>query len=201
MKNRIPAGIIVLALAGLSGLLGSCTSLSFTRLSDPACFKNADLVGMVYQGGNRPCPGVSVELLEGGTEDPLFRGFTDLNGRFIVPRLVRGEHRLRFTRRGYQELTVAIRFSDPTHIFYTRMVSIEELLLHAEEALDDNRWNQVNDLLDEAARIDPLRGELVFLRAVAAVRQGLDQEAKRWLAEMENHGFPLPSRDGREGGL
>jgi len=195
MKIRKKAGMLFLALTGVFGIFGACTGFAYNRLSDPGLFKNADLVGMVYQGGNRPCPGVTVELLEGGKADALFRGVTDLNGRFIVPRLARGEHRLRFSRKGFQDLTVAIRFDDPTHIFYTRMVSLEELLLHAEEALDRNQWGRLSDILDEAARIGPGRGEILFLRAVAAARQGFPHEARRRLSEMEAYGFPLPAPD------
>ncbi len=169
-----------------------CALWSPSRAADAKMFKNADLVGMVYQQGNRPCPGVSVELLRAGTAEAVFQSHTGLNGRFVVPRLPRGEHRLRFTRKGYRTLTRAIRLIDPAHIFYTRMVSVEDLLLQAEEALDQDRWILAEELIAEAFQIAPRRGEVLFLQAVAAAKQGRVEEGRRILEEMRTTGFPLP---------
>ena len=195
MERRIPWWALAMMLYCLSGFLGGCTAFPLRSEADTTVFKSADLIGMVYQQSNRPCQGVSVEVLKEGKDESVFRGFTDLNGRFMIPNLPQGRHRIRFSRGGYQSLTVSIRFVDPTHIFYTRLVSLEDLLLQAEEALDKNLWSQMETILSEAAIIDPHRGELLFLKAVAAARQGRIEEQKMLVDQIKKAGFPMPFLD------
>jgi hypothetical protein len=198
MERRIPCGALAVMMFFLSIFLGGCMGFPLRGEAETTVFKSADLVGMVYQQGNRPCPGVSVDVLKEGKEESVFRGFTDLNGRFLIPALSSGRHRLRFSKGGYQTLTVSIRFLDPTHIFYTRLASLEDLLLQAEEALDKNLWSQMEAILSEAARIDPHRGELLFLKAVAAARQGRTEEQKMLVDQIKKAGFPTFFLDDRE---
>lgn len=129
-------------------------------------FETAPLMGMIYSSENSPCSGVTVELLKDGLDEAASRGQSDINGRFMLPRLKKGTNRIRLAKRGYQTLTVALDFSDPTQVFYARLLSLEDLLLETEESIDAGQWEDAQDRLNEAEQIDEKNGEALFLQAV-----------------------------------
>jgi Flp pilus assembly protein TadD len=171
------SGIRVLAFALLATLLAvSCAS---ERARDGLAFDTAPLFGMVYDGENQPCAGV--RLMVDGKEGPL----SDLRGRFVVPDLARGEHRLVARKDGFEDLAVEFPFFDRTDVLHVSMTSFEQLLGMAQDALRDNRLGEAEAVLERAERLDPEDAVLRYLFAVHAWRAGRYADAVRHLDRIE----------------
>ena len=106
----------VIRLALAAALLGGCLSEKAQLLKE---FETAPLFGMVYDQDNRPCPGARVTV--DGEDGPR----TDIDGRFIVQELARGEHVLTVSRAGYERLELVMDFIDRTQVLYLKVTSAE----------------------------------------------------------------------------
>ena len=82
-------------------LLHACLS---TREQKQREFQQAPLFGMVYDYDQKPCPGAAI-LVDGQP-----RGQTDINGRFVVNDLARGEHRVGVRKPGFEEQDADFEF-------------------------------------------------------------------------------------------
>ena len=135
--------IAAVAVAALAA--ASCVSVREQRLRE---FDSAPLPGMVYDSEQKPCAGALV--IVDGREGPR----TDLNGRFVIDDLARGEHTVRVVRTGYEPLETQIRFLDRTLVLYLRVASHGQLLREAEEALARRELQRADGLLARAEALD-----------------------------------------------
>jgi tetratricopeptide (TPR) repeat protein len=159
-------GVAIVLLAAL--LTVSCAS---EKARDGLAFDAAPLFGMVYDGENQPCAGVRLSI--DGSEGPL----SDLRGRFVVPDLARGEHRLVARKDGYEELSVEFAFLDRTDILHVSMTSFDQLLGMAQDALGANRLEEAGAALERAERLDPEDAVLRYLFALHAWKAGRYDDA------------------------
>lgn len=146
--------LLVLALV-LS--LSSCVSYREKKLRE---FSSSPLTGMVYDGEQRPCAGALITV--DGQGGPR----TDINGRFVIDKLARGDHLLVVEKEGFETLEVPFSFVDRTQILYLRVVSLGQLLREAEEALDRRKLQEADGLLRRAEALDPEDPVGLYLRAV-----------------------------------
>jgi tetratricopeptide (TPR) repeat protein len=157
-------GILGFASALVAALLAvSCAS---QHAGDSLAFDAAPLFGMVYDGENQPCAGV--RLTVDGREGPL----SDARGRFVVPGLARGEHRIVARKDGYEDLAVSLAFLARTDVLHLRMTSFDQLLGMAQEALRDTRCDDAEAYLSRAERLDPVDAVLRYLFALHAWKTG-----------------------------
>src|SRR5512143_3536681 len=94
------AGLALLSLLSLSSLL-SCVTYREKRLRE---FTSASLMGVVFDAEQKPCVGalVTVDGREGSR--------TDINGRFLIESLTRGDHRIGVRKDGYEPLETQVSF-------------------------------------------------------------------------------------------
>jgi len=161
---------VILVIAALGVV--SCASRSKV---DPLVFEKAPLFGMIYDADNQPCAGVLV------TVDGKPGATTDIRGRFMLPGLSRGDHRIEASGEGYEDLAVDFAFLTQTDALYLRMISLAQLIGMAEDAIDQRRWDEARGFLDRAERVDGSDPVLLYLRALLAYRQERYEEAVAFL--------------------
>ena len=170
-----------LMLAALS--LASCVSQSG---KNPQNFKNAPLLGMVYDADNQPCVGVRIVL------DEKLEVTSDIRGRFVLPDLARGDHRLTATADGYEDLAVDFSFVTRTDALYLRMVTATQLVAMAEEALEVRQWAEARGFLDRAVELSGQDPVATYLRGLLAFREGEHERCVAILEALLNSGVREP---------
>jgi tetratricopeptide (TPR) repeat protein len=161
----------------------SCTTL---KKENPAQFETSSLFGMIYDYDNRPCTEVQISI--DGREGPT----SDINGRFIIQSLARGEHQMRFTKDGFETESLRFNFLNRNQVLYVRMISFGQLLEEAETALALQQWEEANDFIRRAENIkagDPLAR---YLYAILLKERGRAREAADVLRGILGAGFTGP---------
>lgn len=178
------AGCAVFCLAVTALLFASCASVSKRA---PLTFKSATLFGMVYDHDNRECANVRLVL------DGKDHSTTDINGRFVLPDLAPGVHKLLATKAGYEPLEVVFDFSSPTQVLYLKMYSFDELLKQAELALGQEQWQLAQRYLKRAAGVTSHDAVLSYLYAILALKEKDYRGAARRLEALVASGTEDPS--------
>ena len=164
--------------------LSSCLSYRERRLRE---FESSPLVGMVYDQEQKPCAAALITV--DGEEGPR----TDINGRFVIDALARGDHLFKVSKEGFETLEVPLSFVDRTQVLYLRMVSLNQLLREAEEALDRRRLQEADGLLRRAEALDPEDPVGLYLRAVYFLKLDDNQQAIGQLQKILAQGQRLPA--------
>lgn len=177
--NTHTAALLLLPLL----LFCSCATNNKTTVYD---FQTAPLFGMIYDYDNTPCANVRMRI--DGADGPV----SGINGRFIVQSLSRGEHRIVFTKEGYETESLSFQFLNKNQVLYVRMISFEQLLEKAEDAIEYHQWEEGDELLKRAEQIkgnDPLAR---YLKAVLLKEKGEAEKAVEILLEILRSGFKGP---------
>jgi hypothetical protein len=169
----------------VGGLLVSACATFGTQ--DPTEFDTAPLLGMVYDTVNQPVAGAQVAVHEGP------EAVTDIGGRFVLPGLSRGEHRVFVRKAGYETTEVSVAFLNRTQVLYVKLVSFDALLQRAERGLSRRKWAEAEKYLDRAAAIDPEDPLLRFTRAVLAYRREEFRDAVSLLRGLLDDGYREPA--------
>jgi tetratricopeptide (TPR) repeat protein len=170
----------VLAVLAAALALVSCVSQRERRLRE---FTEAPLFGMVYDYDQKPCPAAAVHV------DGQERARTDIDGRFVIVDLSRGEHRVGVRKPGYEELELEVQFLNRDQILYLRIISLRQLLEVAEAALEKKRLAETASLLDRARKIDPGDPVGVYLKALYLLETGAVDEAVLTLEGLAGSGY------------
>lgn len=147
-------------------------------------FKKAPLFGMVYDHDNQPCGGAQIILDD--KEGPQ----TDINGRFAVNSVTRGEHQIRVRKDGFEELTVTFEFLNRSQVLYLRAISYHQLLRRAEAALGRKRWHEADQLLERAQAVREDEPVGMYLRALYLLEVERVGEAVSLLNQIIAKGYP-----------
>jgi len=161
----------------------SCSTLKKESLYD---FQTASLFGMIYDYDNKPCSDVKTTV--DGEEGPS----SDINGRFVIQSLSRGEHQITCTKDGYETVSLSFHFVSRNQVLYVRMISFNQLLDRAEKAIEYQQWEEGENLIQRAEQIqqnDPLAQ---YLKAVLLKERGEAQKAAEVLLNVLNTGFKGP---------
>ncbi|HUX13664.1 MAG TPA: hypothetical protein VMW87_11595 [Spirochaetia bacterium] len=165
-------------------LLVSCVS---ARASDPHGFDRAPLFGMIYDIDNQPVAGVALQLdAKRGPE-------SDLMGRFVLPALAAGEHKVIASKPGYETLSVDVHFTIQTQVLYLQLCSQAQLVQKAEESIAEREWGKAGELLDRAGRVDPANTLYRYTRAVLDFRRGRTEDAASVLRALLDAGVTEPA--------
>jgi tetratricopeptide (TPR) repeat protein len=176
-------GRILLCAAALLLLLSCLTD----RPAGPGDFSQAVLLGIIYDYDNTPCAGASV-ILDGGED----RFETDINGRFAIPLLARGEHTIAVKKQSYEELSAKINFTSRDQILYLKVFSIVQLLRMLEQELARKRFKEAEELIKRVEAIrnnDPVG---LYLKAVYLLEKGQIGEARDALEQIIGNGYREP---------
>jgi tetratricopeptide (TPR) repeat protein len=120
---------------------------------------------MVYDFSNRPIPYCEISL------GRVYKGSTDINGRFILPQVPFGEYDITVSKKGYESYIDKIRITDRNQIIYIRIPSQNQLLGLVDEALTNNNLSAAEEILERAYLIDQNNIEMLFYYANVSFRQ------------------------------
>jgi len=179
-RLRLPVPLVLILALSLS----SCVSYQERRLRE---FNRAPLVGMVYDQEQKPC--AAAQITVDGKEGPR----SDINGRFVIDALERGDHQIGVSKEGFEPLKTKVSFVDRTQVLYLRVVSFSQLLRQAEEALGRGRFQEADGLLRRAEALDPEDPVGLYLRAVYFLRLEDVQQAIGLLQKILARGQRLPA--------
>ena len=182
MKNA--AAFPALCVIFLTALfLTSCATASN---QDPLKFETAPLFGMIYDLDNKACAGISLEL------DGTQKTTSDIDGRFVLVALTRGAHILIATGADFEKVDLSFSFLNQSQVLYVKMVSFDQLLAQAQDALDRHKWQDAQSLLERAAAIHHSDTVLVYLRAILQYQQGDAAGAAARLESLVAAGSTIP---------
>ncbi|MFW5729803.1 MAG: carboxypeptidase-like regulatory domain-containing protein [Spirochaetota bacterium] len=180
---RLGAGL----LAGLTlFVISACSS----QHSYVGSFRKADLLGAVYGATADGAPlgnlaGARVAL-DGG--DPVI---ADSRGRFLIPGVRIGRHRLEVTRDGYLPVSRDIEFLNRSQVVYVRLVRLDEAVAAIAAAFVPREnaaavgHEDTPALARSVLRADPRNPVARFALAVLALEEGRSREAAYHLSRME----------------
>jgi hypothetical protein len=158
----------------------SCVSQREQKLRE---FQEAPLFGMVYDHDQKPCPAAAVRV------DGEERAQTDINGRFVIVDLSRGEHWIGVRKQGYEDLELSVQFLNRDQILYLRVISLRQLLEQAETALEKKKLAETASLLVRAERIDAGDPIGAYLKALYLLEKGAAAEAAEVLEGLAKGGY------------
>jgi hypothetical protein len=164
------SGLILLSLMGCA-----------TNAEDPTNFESAPLYGMVYDYQNRPVKSVEISWNDSVIAE------SDINGRFFLSDLPRGEHTLSFSKDGYEHLTLEIQFQNRTEALYLKMRSAFDCLTEANTLISQNAYYEGSVMIEIGLSIDPENEGLLFLNAILNYKIGdFDASLARIRSLLEN---------------
>ncbi|MCL2410219.1 MAG: carboxypeptidase-like regulatory domain-containing protein [Treponema sp.] len=156
---------VIIVLLGMT-LFFSCQSgRAVRRITDEGL-----MFAMIYDFANTPVNAVTVYLNNRRVVE------SDIQGRFILENMRRGEYNIRLTKRGYETFEDTFYF-DPLHVFYFRMINTSQLITFAETALDNREFGTAENFINRALVIEPNRPDILFLRSIAFHLQNRNEEA------------------------
>jgi lipopolysaccharide biosynthesis regulator YciM len=120
---------------------------------------------MIYDLDNKACSGVELVL------DGKQKTTTDINGRFFLSDVKQGEHAIQASEADHETLDVSFRFENRTQVLYLKMVSFDQLLSQAQDALGRKKWEESETLLKRATAIHSTNVVMVYLQAILDYRQ------------------------------
>jgi len=166
----------------LISLLASCrTGRPIKRLSNEGF-----MYAMIYDHDNSPVPGVAVHIEGKKIVD------SDIQGRFILEQVKRGEYSVMLSKRGYETLEEVFTY-DPMQVLYFKMISSSQLLALAEAAMDGAEYGRAEGYLDRALLVEPGRPDMLFLKSIACYLQARHGEATAILEDLIKSGSADPS--------
>ena len=158
MKTRTRYITHVLLLLLYSFLAFSCKTAEFG-------FKVMDINGMVYDFSNRPVPNYEISL------GRKYKGSTDINGRFTLPKVAVGTYTIAGHKNGYENYNDEVFVKDRGQIIYIRIPSQNQLLNLVDDALAANDFAIAGEMAERAFQIDKNNIETLFYNAAVSFRQ------------------------------
>ena len=181
----------------LTGLMLLVISACSTQHSYLGSFRKADLPGAVYGAtvDGAPLGGLAGArvALDGG--EPVI---ADSRGRFLIPDVHIGPHRLQVSRDGYIPVDREIEFLNRSQVVYVRLVRVDE----AVDALAADFASAENALPPDLAgirrraltvvRADPRNPVARYALALVALETGMSREAAYQVSRMSPEYRDLP---------
>jgi tetratricopeptide (TPR) repeat protein len=149
-------------------------------------FDEATFMGMVYDYDNRPCSDALIIIDE--VEGPR----TDMNGRFFLQSISRGTHEITIKKKGYEDLTIGFDFYSRSQVLHVNLISFDQLLDMADEAVSQGRLHESEQSLKRAEKIRPGDPVSQYLRAVICRERGDITGAVEVLQSILDGGYQGP---------
>lgn len=157
-----------------AALFCSCTTVDKARRFE----KDVCMFVMIYDYANNGVNDVSVY------KDEKEVGVSDIRGRYIIDKGIKPEFNLRFTKKGYEDVGIDVRF-DPFTVLYIKMGTAAQFLHLAEEQADAYRYEQALEYIERALRIDAERCDVLYFKAVVLYKMQKFEEAKKVILELK----------------
>jgi len=168
MKTRTGNTTYALPLLLFSLLAFSCKTAEFG-------FKVININGMVYDFSNRPVPYYEISL------GRKYKGSTDINGRFTLPKVPVGTYTISGHKNGYEDYLDEVIVKDRGQIIYIRVPSQNQLLNVVDDALAANNFPLAEEMAERAFQIDNNNIEALFYNAAVSFRQRQFEKAISFL--------------------
>ncbi len=170
MNNKVRSKVYTMALVMgvVAALLGGCRSVRKE-------FVSADLWGVVYDMDGQSVAQVKVtEVVEkDNTRKEKLLAVSDVDGRFIIPRLDYGEHVFEFEAEGYEKHRGSIYFSKRGQILHTRLYTYYQLRRDLEDAITMEEWKEAEVFVERLSTMkQSSEREIVYYHAVILYKQG-----------------------------
>ncbi|MDR2767433.1 MAG: hypothetical protein LBB82_03800 [Treponema sp.] len=144
----------------------SCASVREVKRSSG----EALMYGMIYDGENMSVQGVTVYV------DGKAAASSDVQGRFILVSKKRNRLAVRLEKNGYESIETEVRF-DPMEALHFTLLNGSQLLGMAENAMEESRYADAEELCGRVLNLERDRIEALFLRSLALFRQRKADEA------------------------
>ena len=168
--------IFVILLA--SAFIG-CRSVSTPRR---AINDSGMMYSMVYDHENSPVYGATVFI------DGRKRMESDLQGRFVMELKRGGRYRIKLEKPGYEVIEDTFTY-DPMNVLYFKMVNTSQLILQAEEAMDQYAYAEAEALINRALKLEPNRPDVLYFLSIVFYYQGRNAEAITILEDLQSRGI------------
>ena len=144
------------------------------------------MYAMIYDYDNMPVSGVAVFINGRKIVD------SDIQGRFILTSMKKGEYSVRLTKRGYETLEENFQF-DPLQVLYIKMINTAQLVDLAEIALDNADFATAEKYILRALLLEPTRPDILYLKSIVFYLQARNEEAIDSLENLIMTGNDNPS--------
>ena len=171
MIRWVSLGIILLILPGCATKLDSVTE-----------FESAPLFGMIYDMQNVPVQGVILRI------DGDIVAQSDIEGRFLLPSVIKGNHVLSAEKDQYEPITYSFDFLNRTQVLHLSMTSDRNLIQEIENALSKNDTRRAQEKLERLLAIKPGDPEVLFLEAIINYKNGEIDKAKAIISRLKSRG-------------
>jgi len=164
--------------------------------SDPeGYFESSNLPGMIYDDDNRPCDKVLLTVWsidEELVEEEILKVQSDINGRFTIPGLNKGNFRILAEKEGYESITSEIFYSSRLDVLYLKILSQKQILSKATDALSERRFGKVEEFLLRSEKINSDDPYSLYLKSVFLYEKKQYNEAVIPLERIISLGYKFP---------
>lgn len=163
-------------------LIYSCSS----GPSSTDVFLTAPLNGKIFDYDNLPCSGVLV------TVNNSIKVRSDINGRFIIPSLAKGEHQFILTKDGYEEKVFTFDFINKNQVLWLKMISLDQIIRQIEANFDKNDWDEAERLIERAQKIRSEDSVVLYLTSILYIHNKWFDKALETLMKIIESGKEEP---------
>jgi protocatechuate 3,4-dioxygenase beta subunit len=179
------AARIVAAMAMCAALfLSACAS------TPKNAYESFTLAGMVYDRSGTPVNGMKLILkpAEGATDKGVFiyEALSDFSGRFSFLSIVPGVYVVTAVKTGCEPYSASVHATSPSQILYISILSAEDIVDLAEEAMRASRWIEADAYVSRAIALNPRDPEARYIAAACkSTKLRPDRDAAGAIAILE----------------
>ncbi len=131
---------------------------------------NIEMYVMVYDYENKGLQGTHIFI------DDKETGTTDIYGRYVLALKEGKTYHIRIEKNEYEAAEQSFVF-EPMYVLYFQIGNAAQLLRLAENAMDKGGYEEALGFLDRSIKLDEVRIDAVYLKAVAYYKTGLYEDA------------------------
>lgn len=146
------------------------------------------LLAKVFNGNNRACAGVLIEL--SNDSGPVLSGRSDITGKVIFPRVPFGSYQVRMSLSGSESIEFPFDFSRADQALYGRLYSFDQLIQLADQSLGEGKWDKAENFLDRAQALDIDNQKVLWYRAILSWKQSKFDQAVLLLQQILENPYP-----------
>ncbi|WP_020614486.1 carboxypeptidase regulatory-like domain-containing protein [Sediminispirochaeta bajacaliforniensis] len=177
MKHSFP--LFRLALISLIALSGCSSTAKPVAESFPA-----NLMGIIFDDYNNPVEGASV-ILE-GREVPYN---SDIDGRFLLPKLNARSYSLTITKKGFETKHIDFDFFDPKQVLYLKLSSLTFFKEEIESGIAAKDWEKAATFIDKAMLVDNSDPVLLYLVSIYQFYMKEYDACAKTLSDIQKEGY------------
>jgi hypothetical protein len=153
-------------------------------------YESFTLAGMVYDRSGTPVNGMRLVLkpAEGAKDSGVFsyEALSDFSGRFSFLSIVPGAYVVTASKAGCETYSASVHATSPSQILYVSVLSGEDIVDLAEEAMRASRWTEADAYVSRAIALNSRDPEARFIQAACkSTKLRPDRDAAGAIAILE----------------